>query len=501
MHKQPSEEILAELLTIRQAKFLTMLSDKRVNDPQLWLEVGQILFSIGQKCDEALLMWIEFTKRSTKFSTDDCRLKWETMKSQGRTAYSIRAMALTDNPVAYNAWYESEMNVLMMNTLDTSKPTSYDVSKVVKFKYQDKLVCTDSKKNIWYEFREHRWYCLDDKETIRDLIADVSNDFCKLRIQLARTNRNRSDLYKLEQDDRVARVCSELRMEQFIGKMLRQCKTTFYDQTFEQKLDKNVKLFVCENGVLDLERGLFRDGRPDDFCSISCKLMFPQTINLSDSGVAMVTEFLHRIFTDPIRYNCFLDTVSSCLQGASVSKTILFHIGHDDSGRALTCALIGQTFGDYYNFLDKKRLTLSKCATPASRIKAANLHHQRVVISGEIDDKKLDINALKSFGCEDPRWMLMVQVDEMPYISADDHKLVSKIQVLEYTSMFVQPDDLEQYPVPTSTKGQFKIRRFGADQKFESDMHVVAPAFLWLLFERFKKTHLQKQAKQSVADI
>jgi phage/plasmid-associated DNA primase len=48
-----------------------------------------------------------------------------------------------------------------------------------------------------------------------------------------------------------------------------ECRGLFYDQTFEEKLDSIEYLLGFNNGVYDLNNDKFRDGRPDDYITMS----------------------------------------------------------------------------------------------------------------------------------------------------------------------------------------------------------------------------------------
>ena len=508
--KRPLEDVLTDLQTIKEAEFMSMLSDERADDYSQWLDVGWTLFCISGGQEEGLQMWIDFSKRSDKFQDGVCEEKWSKMTVQGKTLGSLRMMARIDSPDRYKEWSNTNLNTVMRNALVEPKPAELDIAKVVHCKYRDRFICSNARKDIWYEFRDHRWHFMDDGITIRRILGkELIEDFCDLKKKLADEIRTKADseaAKAMEHDKRALKIVSELKTSKFHEKVLKMCKLFFHDPKFEQKLDENKKLFVCENGVLDLELGLFRDGRPDDFCSMSCQIEYPQTASREDDEVKDVDEFFRRIFTNAARRDYFLDIASSCLQGGNIYKTLLFNTGDGDNGKSLTFTFMEKVFGDYCFTLNRELLIVSKGNSSGSaRPDLISLKGRRLVVGKEVaKTETLNIGVLKELTGNDsinardlyqhgkdmkninPSWTLMIQCNEPPKIPGDDEAMWNRLRVLEYDSKFVRPNYLDKYPVPVSEDEQFKMRRFKADLEFGARLPELASALLWLLFERFK---------------
>ena len=53
-----------------------------------------------------------------------------------------------------------------------------------------------------------------------------------------------------------------------------EAKELFYDGDFMEKLDTNPYLLCFNNGVMDFKEKEFRDGRPDDYISLSTNINY-----------------------------------------------------------------------------------------------------------------------------------------------------------------------------------------------------------------------------------
>ena len=67
----------------------------------------------------------------------------------------------------------------------------------------------------------------------------------------------------------MASICDEvvikLKTKGYKDSLLGEAKELFYREKFEEQLDERHELLGFENGVIDLDKRIFREGRPDDW--------------------------------------------------------------------------------------------------------------------------------------------------------------------------------------------------------------------------------------------
>eukprot|EP00798_Chlamydomonas_sp_ICE-L_P002708 gene2708-biopygen7865 len=194
-----------------------------------WVRVGWCLRNIDHRL---LDKWEEFSQQSPKYVNTECARLWNKMRTGGLGIGTLHMWAKHDNPEAYLNLIRNDLHSLIMQS---SNGTHYDVARVVHHMYRYDYVCASIKMRIWYEFRNHRWHETDSAYTLRG----------KISTQV---------LKKTAFKDNVMRECCEL----FHG-----------PKKFCDLLDSNCSLVGFENGVYDLERFEFRDGRPDDYITFS----------------------------------------------------------------------------------------------------------------------------------------------------------------------------------------------------------------------------------------
>jgi hypothetical protein len=251
-----------------------MLSDKRSLDYHDWLRVGLALHNI----DNSLLhAWIDFSKKCTKkYKEGECDKMWKTMKnpSSGNvlTIRSLAFWAKQDDPKQYETFNREEFKSMMRKSLDGN---TYYLAKSVYSKYSDRFVCPAIKGNVWWEFKNHRWIRIEEGYSLKVILSeDFANEYNKeiAEISLKATVVSGIEKEELQQRrTRIDKIVEKLMNNSFKNTLMDECKSIFYDSTFEQKLDSNIYLLGFENGIYDLEQSLFREGRPDDYVTLSTR--------------------------------------------------------------------------------------------------------------------------------------------------------------------------------------------------------------------------------------
>ena len=70
------------------------------------------------------------------------------------------------------------------------------------------------------------------------------------------------------------KLTKQLKITSFRDTLLKECSNKFHLKECRELLDTNLDLLGFTNGVYDLENGIFREGRPSDFISLSTNLEY-----------------------------------------------------------------------------------------------------------------------------------------------------------------------------------------------------------------------------------
>ena len=506
--RRSMEDVMEDIKLIKEGGIMDMLSDERADGYDEWMDVGWTMFNVGQGCDEALELWIEFSRRSSSFTDGKCEELWARMEVRDKTIGSLLAMARSDSPDDYKTWKDMNVNTTLAKSLVEDKPNEWDVAQVVLKLYKDKFVCADAKKDIWFEFFNHKWQYMDDNITLRKLLAtEVVNLYYEYKSSLSKQQigADETERQKLEvKEQKCRKIVTALKECKFQERLIKMCKVIFYDGQFLKKLDENRLLFVCDNGVLDLELLCFRDGRPDDYSSLSCNVVYPKNATHDDDGIMEVDELLRKVFPNPKLKQYYLDTASSAMEGGNVNKIFVVGTGGGDGGKTVMSSFLELVFGDYNIKFPRELFVMGKTNSSGSaRPELARVRGKRLAQVSELaKTETINIGVLKELTGNDsffargiyekgtdikPMFTLFMACNEPPKVPGHDDATWNRIRVLDYESKFVKSQDLKKFPVPESEEEQFKMKRFKADGGLMRRLPELAPSKLWLLFENYKE--------------
>ena len=178
-----------------------------------------------------------------------------------------------------------------------------DEEKQIRFKFINKHKYCHEK---WYIYENHKWK-LDDN----------------LRI--------------------INKVISQSNINKYIRNKI--FKRALNDPKFLKKINKNKNLIGFNNGVYDLKKQVFRDGKPSDYITFSTNYDY-QIYDANDKNIVKVNNFLFDLFQDNLECKKVIDILSSFLKYKFLQDAYVF-LGRIGSGKSTLERLILDTFGDY----------------------------------------------------------------------------------------------------------------------------------------------------------
>ena len=319
----------------RIRELVSILSDERVENYSQWIEVGWMLHNIDPCNDELLEIWINFSKKSNKFVEGECEKLWDNMKSEGLTIATLHYWAKIDNYTKYNELRNKDINKHIETSIKTQ--SNYDIAYVLHKMFEYDFVYCD---NDWYMYKNHRWHKETDGMSLRQKIStELHEKYVRLMSYYNQVAGGKIlvDNHELTEEEKeeykkkngvVLDLTKKLKTTSFKENVMRECKELFSkdNKEFSKKLDANPTLLGFNNGIYDLEKGEFRDGRPDDFIEISTEI---DKIDFDDNNEHWedLEHFLNTVFFDEEIRNYFLTYLSSCLQGHNAEEKFRFWTG------------------------------------------------------------------------------------------------------------------------------------------------------------------------------
>ena len=473
----------------RAVKFTNLLSEQRSKDYHDWLRVGLVLHNID---NSLVYTWIDFSKKcSNKYKDGECEKLWKTMKNPTNgnvlTIRSLAFWAKQDNPKMYEAFIKEEFKNMMHRSLDGN---TYYLAKSVHAKYSDRFVCSSIKNNIWWEFRNHRWNRIEEGYTLKLLLSeDFANEYNKeiADVSIKATQTTGYDKEELQsRRTKIDRIVTQLMNTNFKKTLLDECKPLFYDTTFEQKLDSNIHLIGFDNGVYDMEQGLFRDGRPDDYITLSTKNDYHKWSEKNPYNKQLFSFFDQVLPNKKVR-TYFLNALCTCLTGETKEEKLYIMTGSGSNGKSLTMDLMYMALGDYYmscpiSIITRKRGQSNETAPEKVRMKG-----RRCGVFQEADDgEKINVGVMKEFTGGDkvlvrdlfkganemiefkPQMKYFLTCNQLPPVPSNDDGTWRRLRVIEFASKF--------------TDNPTKPNEFMIDNTLKQKIEQWAPTFIsWLV--------------------
>jgi P4 family phage/plasmid primase-like protien len=428
------------------------------------------------------------------------------MRDNGLTISSLVYWAKEDSPQEYKKYMQQEYDNCIRRSLDTN---TYYIAKALHNKYSDRFVCVSLKMNVWYEFKNHKWTLSEGGTSLLNLICeDFIDDFHKIVIDYNQAALKCSGAEKEDYQTKASKtqkIIDRLLNINFKKQIMEEAKNLFYDREFVEKLDDtNKNLIGFENGVYDLDKEEFRQGRPDDFISLSTKLDYIEW-NSNKKEINKYKEkidnFFKQVLTDKEVRRYFLLSLSSCCSGQNKEQKFRTITGSGSStingsnGKSLTMSLFAKAMGQYYAACPITIITRKRNASNQASPELARLKGVRAGVFQETDENEsLNVGIIKEMTGNDKflvramyqepfemqfQAKFFLQCNKLPVINAQDYGTWRRIRVIEFSSRFVE------HPDPN------KPNEFLLNSNLEYEIDVWAPYFMsyliYLYVSEYKK--------------
>lgn len=435
-------------------KLVNILNDERAESYSEWISLGWLLHNIDENSQELLDIWIDFSKRSSKFKDGICEKEWNRSRNEGLGIPTLHYWAKIDNFEKYKEIQESSLNKLVEKSIKT--PTHCDIANVLYKKYEYDFKYSNEE---WYKFENHVWVKEKDGISLR---AKISNELVEIYSKIISSfnkiitsmdpNVTEEDKEECKNKNKeVLEIIKKLKTTGFKDNILKECKEKFYDKNFVNKLDTNNYLLGFKNGIYDLQTGELRDGRPDDYLEMTTEI---DKIDFEESNENFkdLEHFIDTIFIDPEIKEYFLLFLASCLQGHNAEEKFRIWTGNGSNGKSKLIELFVSCMGSYsikfpITLLTGRRAASNSCNPELVKAKGKRFGY----FEEPSENERINAGLMKEFTGGDkvyarglhkdpiefkPQWKLALLCNDIPEVPPHDSGTWRRMEIVEFKSRF-----------------------------------------------------------------
>lgn len=487
-------------------QLLNMLSVERAESDHYWMDVGKALYNIYEGNEEGLNLWISFTERAKHHDANECKMWYPGFNiGNNLTLKTIAWYARKDNYDRYQLeWHKKWCLAAFDKAIDSLTHT--DIANALYRVYWLDFVYSSVDKH-WYFYDCHRWHKLNEGLMLLNCMSgEFANLFEEYRTQISRTvhesnNPNVKD-GKEAMIKKITKLIKDLKSVTPKEKLLKEARGQFHDERFLEKLNVNTDTLGLLNGVIETcdTYAIYRDGKPEDFISKCSSVFYDAMYHWKHPMVEACMKWLRQTFPDEELLNYALKLFASCLKGRNLDKLFVVMTGDGDNSKSMIKKLFEATFGSYSHTFDNSILTTKKGRSNGPTPELALAKDSRVAFLQEPGkDDNLRDGAVKELTGGDTIFARLCGQDggnfevqakifylcnTVPMFPNCDQAVRNRLRILPYLSKWV-------HNPPESEEEQFKQRRFKRDNNFASKIPGMAPAFLWILVQKFSSYRME----------
>jgi len=492
-------------------RMIPLINNSRYLREAYWMDVGKALYVSGDGSENGLLSWIRHTERAmagiqnipaymlvADNIEDTCRNLYYTFANSPITVKTLAWYAREDSPERYANWHRE----WCMSSMETALSGYHtDVCVALHRVYWLDFVYCPVGKGKWFQFRNHRWYEMNQGINLRKCISqDFMKRFESTRMILSQQIHDSGDeTFRTNGETTMKRltyIIGKLKTVGFKSSIMQEACEHFSQDRFVSLLDTAAELTGVTNGILEAAGAhiLFRPAKPEDYISMCANIPYHANFTWKHPLVIECMKWLGQVFTDRSLLHHFLKFAASCLKGRNSDKIFPIWTGAGDNSKSMIVKLFEASFASYcikfpVSMLSEKAMNSSGPTPQLARAKATRL----AFLDEPEDDIPIHKGTIKRYtggdsffarllqdngGDVQATFKMVLMCNKVPIIPNADKAIKNRTRLFPFMSTW------EDNPPEDETE-QYRQRRFRKNVNFERRIPIMAPAFLWIMAEYY----------------
>ena len=362
-----------------------------------------------------------------------------------------------------------ELHPILVEALRTQSDNK--IAEAIKVFFCGNFVCASNKHKVWYQFVNHKWTEIEGGYSLRNII---SKDFpalfhdCKNKLNDLLNNLplhvDKADILNdIQNLSKLIGKCGDCKTKNDL--MMELCNMCYVEK-FMDKLDTNPYLSCCSNGVIDLQHGIFRDGQPSDFCSLSTNIPYQAVGTFESSATEGLCEFIEQLFPYEAQRKYVIQHLSSALFGTGQNQSFNYYLGKGSNGKSKLMSLMSAVVGDYKAIVPSTLITSKKPSIGGTSSEVVLLRGRRYAVMQEpTKGETINEGIFKELTGGDPlqgralfkdcvtfkpMFNLVICANVLMNVKSNDDGTWRRIKVVEFMSKFCDNPDAEnelEFPI------------------------------------------------------
>jgi len=442
------------------------ISESNSDNYQNWTEICWGIYNVGihNKWDTIKISQLihDFSKKSKKYDYNSVNLFIDNSiqkRENGIGLNKIKKYFRLDNDE-----YFKILNIINNRVRD------YDIALYVKYKLGNNYACTNMKKNRWFKFENHKWNEDDGGNSIlKKISGEIGEQIEKVLYKLKNKFKNEKIDFKLkkikDQISQCEKFIDKCRNNSGKNSILEELKTLYKREKFVDNLDINPYLLCCNNGIIDFENKVFREGKPSDMCSMNTGYDYISLEDIKNNEnlnkeYEKLMEFFDQLFVISDIKEYVFEHLASSLIGLCKEQDFNYYIGKGSNGKSMLVKLMSMMLGQYYGIAPTSLICSKKADLGACTSEIALLRGLRYVVMQEPSKgEHINEGVMKGLTGDDPifcnpkfkdpfdflpMFHLIICANFTLDIKSNDNGTWRRIKVVDFLSNFKDNNDINE---------------------------------------------------------